>query len=129
MTDTDAIRAVIAAINDRWRAKEYDTIGALLAEDVVMAPPGFGSRVRGRAAYVQSYRDYDAVARTLQFSAGEPHIDVFGGVAVATCPFDVTYELEEKTYHERGHDILALSKSSGEWKVVWRTMQAAPVEE
>jgi ketosteroid isomerase-like protein len=127
--DRDAIKAIIRDINDHWRAKRYERIGELLADDVVMAAPGFGHRIFGRDAYVQSYRDYDATATTLEFSAGEPQIDVADNMAVAVCPFDVTYELAGKRYHERGHDILALSRSGGEWKVVWRTMQAAPAEE
>jgi ketosteroid isomerase-like protein len=127
--DRDAIVAIVRAINDRWRAKQYDEIGELLDDDVVLTPPGFAVRVRGRDAYVKSYRDYDAAATTLAFSTGETQVDVSGDTAVAICPFDVTYELDGKRYHDRGHDILVLSRSSGDWKVVWRTMQAAPAEE
>jgi uncharacterized protein YciI/ketosteroid isomerase-like protein len=126
--DAAALRASVLAINDRWRSGRYDEIGELLAQAVVMAPPGFTTRARGRGAYVQSYRDYDAAATTLDFSAGEPQIDLAGDTAVAVCPFDVTYELDGKRYHERGHDILVFSRLGGDWKVVWRTMQAAPVE-
>ena len=127
--DAAALRASVLAINDRWRSRRYDEIGDLLAQAVVLAPPGFGTRVRGRGAYVQSYRDYDAAARTLEFSAGEPQIDLAGDTAVAVCPFDVTYELDGTRYHDRGHDILVFSRMGGEWKVVWRSMQAAPVEQ
>lgn len=127
--DADALRAIVRAINDRWRGGRYDEIGDLLDQAVVVAPPGFTTRVRGRGAYVQAYRDYDAAATTLEFSAGEPQIDLAVDTAVAVCPFDVTYELNGKRYHERGHDILVFSRTSGEWKVVWRTMQSAPVEE
>jgi ketosteroid isomerase-like protein len=126
--DRDAVLAVVSGINDCWRAKRYDGLGELLADDVVLAAPGFASRVRGRGAYVQSYRDYDAAATTLAFSSGEPQVDVFGDTSVVVYPFDVTYELDGKPYHDRGHDILALTRSGGDWKVVWRTMQAAPVE-
>jgi ketosteroid isomerase-like protein/uncharacterized protein YciI len=127
--DREAVLAVLNGINDHWRAKQYDRIGELLDEDVVLTAPGFASRVRGRGAYVKSYRDYDTAATTLEFSTGEPQIDVSGDTAVAVHPFDVTYELDGKRYHERGHDILALSRSGGGWKVVWRTMQSAPVQE
>jgi len=128
-SDAAAIAQIVRAINDRWRAGRYDDIGELLADSVVMAPPGFAARARGRDAYVKSYRDYDAAATTLAFEAGEPQIDLAGDTAVAICPFDVIYELDGKRYHERGHDLLVLSRMNDEWKVVWRTMQAAPVEE
>ena len=129
MTDAVALAALAREINDRWRSKRYDAIGELLADSVVMAPPDFTTRVRGWRAYVQSYRDYDAAATTLEFSSGEPQIDLAGDTAVAVCPFDVVYDLDGKRCHERGHDILVFSRMNGEWKVVWRTMRAAPADE
>ena len=117
------IRQVIDRIHDLWFKKEYDEIGDLLSEDVVIATPGFGKRIHGRAAYVQSYRDYDQSAITREFSPGVPEIDVVGGTAVAVCPFYVVYELEGKEYQEKGRDILVFSRAAGEWKVAWRTMQ------
>jgi uncharacterized protein YciI/ketosteroid isomerase-like protein len=125
--DRETVSAIVRRINDHWRQRRYDKIGELLADEVVLAAPGFGHRVTGPEAYVKSYRDYDAAARTLEFSAGEPQVDLAGDTAVAVCPFDVTYELDGVTYHERGHDILAFNRSDGTWKVVWRTMQSAPV--
>jgi ketosteroid isomerase-like protein len=124
--DREAVRRIVGDINDHWRAKRYDQIGDQLAEGVVVAPPGTDARVRGRDAYVQSYRDYDAAATTLEFLAAEPQVDVIGDVAIARCPFDVTYVLKENTYRERGHDILVFSRSTGDWKVVWRTMHIEP---
>jgi ketosteroid isomerase-like protein len=118
-----AIRQVIDRINDLWFKKRYDEIGDHLSEDVVIAPPGFGERIHGRDAYVQSYREYDQSAITSEFSPGEPEIDIVGDTAVAICPFYVVYELGGKKYQENGRDILVFSKSKGEWKVAWRTMQ------
>jgi|SRR5215471_6859863 len=127
--DRERVIAVVNGINDHWRAKRYEQIGELLSDDVAMAPPGFASRARGREAYVKSYRDYDAAATTIEFSTGEPQVDLSGDTAVVVCPFDVVYELDGQRYRERGHDLLVLSRSSGDWKVVWRTMQAAPVDQ
>lgn len=84
------VRDVVERIHELWQAKRYDEIGALLADDVVIAPPGAADRVRGRDAYVQSYRDYDAAAKTLAFERAEAEIDVVGDTAVAICRFAVT---------------------------------------
>jgi ketosteroid isomerase-like protein len=116
--DHDAIRDIVRAINDHWRKKRYDLIGDLLAEEAVIAPPGLQQRVRGRDAYVQSYRDYDEAASTLEFSAGDPQVDVIGDVAVAVCAFDVVYETGGTTHREHGSDLLVFSRLRGEWKVV-----------
>lgn len=122
-TDEEAIRRVVQQINEFWLSKKYDEIGELLAEDAVVAPPGTNERVRGREAHIQSYREYDQMATTHEFSPGDPQIDIVGDVAVAQCPFSVVYELEGKTYREKGRDVLVLSRSAVQWKVVWRTVQ------
>lgn len=125
----EAIGDVVRRINALWLSQRYDEIGELLAEDAVIAPPGSDERVRGREAYVQSYREYDRSATTYDFSPGEPEIDVMGDVAVAVCPFRIRYELEGRTYREKGRDLLVLSRSTGPWRVVWRTLQTEPAEE
>ena len=124
MSEDEAIRDIVRRINSLWRSKQYDEIGGLLSEDAVIAPPGFDGRIRGREAFVQSYRDFDLAAKTLEFTPGDPEIDVAGNVAVAACPFFIAYEVEGATYRENGHDMLVLSKSSGQWLVVWRTVQS-----
>lgn len=125
----EAIRHVVQRINELWLSKRYDEIGELLSEHAMIAAPGFEGRIRGREAYIQSYREYDQAATTREFSPGEPEIDVMGNVAVAVCPFFVVYELEGKTYRERGRDMLVLSQSEGEWRVVWRTVQTESTEQ
>lgn len=122
-----AVRRVVQEINAAWLARRYTDIGALLDEDVVIAPADT-VRVRGREAYVQSYRDYDRAAVTHEFVPADPRVDVIGGVAVAVCPFYVVYELEGTTYRERGFDTLVLHRSAGAWRVVWRTMRSEPAD-
>jgi len=117
-TDEEDIRSAVRQINEHWRAADYDRIGARLADEVVIAPPGFDRRVRGRGAYIRSYREYDQAATTLEFAAGEPQVDVVGDVAVAVTPFDVVYELEGTRHRENGHDILVFSRLRGDWMVV-----------
>ncbi len=123
--DEETIQSAVREINEHWRTGEYDRIGARLAGDVIIAPPGFDGRVRGRDAYVQSYRDYDQGVRTLDFAAGDPQVDLIGDVAVAVTPFRVVYEVHGTRHQESGHDILVFSRLHGEWMVVWRTMQVA----
>ncbi|MCI0442562.1 nuclear transport factor 2 family protein [bacterium] len=124
--DPESVLRVVNKINESWLAKNYDEIGSCLDDSVIIAAPGSNNRIKGREAYVQSYRDYDTVAKTLQFNTEEPQIDIIGDTAVAICPFDITYELKDKIYHERGSEILILVRKNSEWRVVWRTMQSEP---
>lgn len=128
-TIEEAIRHVIERINAYWQEKCYDEIGAFLAEGAVIAPPGSNQRVRGRDAYVQSYRDYDRAVTTHEFNTSDPQVDVVGNVAVAVCPFSVVYEMDGITHRESGRDILMFLKSGNNWIVVWRTMEIESSEE
>ncbi len=125
-SDKKAIQDVLKKINESWLQKNYDMLGSFLADDVVMVPPGSSDRIRGREAYVQSYRDYDAVAQTTEFLSGEPQIDLFGDIAVVLLPFFVAYDLQGAVYNEHGKEALVLSRSSGNWQILWRTMETEP---
>jgi ketosteroid isomerase-like protein len=127
--EIEAIKGIIHAINECWRLKDYEGIVEFLTEDVVIAPPGSDERIYGRAAYVQSYRDYDQSAETQEFLPGDPKVDLAGNTAVAVCPFEVVYKLQGTKHHEKGKNILVFSLSHGRWKVVWRTMQVEAATE
>lgn len=124
--DEERVRSVVLALHERWRAGDYEGIGALVDEQVVVAPPGLEARLRGRDAYVQSFRDYDQRATTFSFEVGEPRVDVNGDTAVAVSSYETVFELGSERYEERGHDVLVLSRRSGRWLVVWRTLVPAP---
>ena len=124
-----AIKRIAHAISEHWKLKDYEGIGTFLADDVVTARPRSDERIHGRAAYVQSYRDYDQAAGTLEYLAGDPQVDLVGNTAVAVCPFEVIYKIQGTKHHEKGNNILVFSLSHGTWKVVWRTMQVEAVTE
>lgn len=125
----DEIRDTVHRINELWLAKQYDAIGALVLEHAVIAVPGFSERIRGQAAYVQSYRDYDQACITHEFEPDEPQIDVMDDVAVAVTPFRIVYEINGQKYCERGHDLLVFARSADGWRVAWRNMQSTAADE
>lgn len=127
--DIDTIKGIVRAINECWSLKDYDGIGSYLADDVVIAPPQSDKRIRGRAAYLQSYRDYDQMAETLKYLPGEPKVDLIKGTAVAVCPFEVVYKYQDEEHHEQGQNILVFTFSHDSWKIVWRTMKVETIAE
>ena len=127
--EIEVIKDIIHAINQCWRLKDYEGFGAYLEDDVVVAPLEFNDRIQGRAAYVQSYRDYDQSAETLEYLPYDSKVDLVGDTAIAVCPFEVLYKLQGMKHHEKGKNILVFSLSHGRWKVVWRTMQVEAVTE
>lgn len=127
--EIEAIKGIVHAINECWKSKDYEGIGLYLADDVVVAPPHIDKRLCGRAAYIQSYRDYDQSAETLKYLSGDPMVDVFESTAVAVCPFEAIYKFQGAKHHEQGQNLLVFSFSRGKWKIVWRTMKVEPINE
>jgi hypothetical protein len=54
--DKKSIQDVLNKINESWLQKNYDLMFGYLADNVVMVPPGSSERIKGKEAYVQSYR-------------------------------------------------------------------------
>ena len=125
--EIDAIKGIVQAINECWKLRDYDGIGSYLADDVVVVPPQSDKRISGRAAYLQSYRDYDQMAETLKYLPGDPKVDLIGDIAIALCPFEVVYKYQGTEHHEKGQNILVFTFSQGSWKVVWRTMKVETI--
>ena len=49
-------------------------------------------------------------------------------MAIAVTPFFAEDEVKGKTLREKGHDVLVLPHSTGDWLVLWHTMQTEPTE-
>ena len=124
----DTIKGIVHSINECWRLKDYEGIGSYLADEVVVAPPQSEKRIRGRAAYIQSYKDYDQTAKTLKYLSSDPMVDIIEDTAVAVCPFEVIYEFQGAKHHEHGQNILVFRFSQGKWEVVWRTMKVEEIK-
>jgi ketosteroid isomerase-like protein len=122
--DKKAIQEVLQKLNDCWHQKQYDKMGAYIAEEVVIVPPGSSERVRGRESYIQSYKDYDSAAVTTEFLPGELQIDLFGDIAVVLFPFFIAYELQGISHREHGKEALLLKRTRETWQILWRTMES-----
>lgn len=120
-TTTRTIESIIDAINRAWLDGRPLDAAKYFHPAVVVLPPGFGERVTGRDACMQSYADFVRVAMVEEFVADPPAIDVFDNTAVALCPLRIRYSIGGTSHHEQGHEILVFHSDGDQWMVVWRT--------
>lgn len=118
--DRAAIRQIIKNINQAWLTERFEELEQYFHPDIVFVPPKFAGRVEGRAACIDSFRDFTAQASVREFRDGEPTIDVTGRAAVATYPFHMLYELAGESYREDGYDTFVLGKDESGWRAIWR---------
>jgi Domain of unknown function (DUF4440) len=116
------IRDVVSRLTVAWREQRWDDMTDLLDEEVVFENPGFSGRLEGRAACVDSYRQFMAAARVLDYIEHGLAIDTWGNTAVARTHWEMAWELDGQSQREAGHDILVLTQKGGRWMVAWRTL-------
>lgn len=126
---TNEVREVVERLNRAWRSGRFAELDEVFDPEVVLVPPGSGSRVLGRDAVVQSYREFTTQAAVHRFDMDPPEIDQFGTTAIASCPYSIEYEIEGRRWRGSGHDLLVLRRGESGWRVVWRTMLPGPEEE
>ncbi len=124
--DHEAIRQIVKNINQAWLNDRFEELDQYLHPDVIFVLPRFSGRLEGRAACIESYRDFCAQAKVREYRDGEPLVDVFSATAIATYPFHMLYELADESYREDGFDTLVFAKGDGGWRAVWRSLSITP---
>ena len=112
----------VQAINACWVEGRPEDLDQFFDEQIVFVAPGFQHRIEGRAACVESFRDFCSKARVHDLKVNDPGVDIFGGTAVVTYGFVVEYALDSETFSESGRDVWVLSKRDAKWNGVWRTI-------
>jgi hypothetical protein len=116
------IQGVIAEISQAWLNGRVDDLSQIFHEDMVIVGPDFQELSRGKASCVKSYHDFLAQAQVIDYRESEPMVDDWVTIAVATLPWEMTYELAGRRYKESGHDTFAFKRQDDRWQAVWRLM-------
>lgn len=115
--------SAVERINGAWLAGEWDALERALDEEVVMALPGFAGRVVGRAAVLQSFREFRGACETHEFLVPSREVDIAGRTAVVAFTFTMTYVRCSRAFKCTGRDVWVMEERTGQvWKAVWRTM-------
>ena len=119
----------IRRINEAWVKNRLEDYDDLFHQDIVFELPGFAGRLEGRAACVESYREFNERSEVECLELQEPTVKVWGQTAVATYEFDVDYEMDGENHRDAGTDAYVFSFEGGRWWAVWRVLHYAPQED
>jgi hypothetical protein len=125
----EVVADLVRRLNQTWLDGRIDELRPFFDAEVVLVAPGFVQRLTGRDELINSYRAFVDNATIHHFEMQEPVIEVFGGTAIATCPYEMEYSLAGRRWKGNGHDVLVLLEADGEWRVVWRHLAAGPETE
>jgi hypothetical protein len=116
----DQVRQTPDAINQAWREQRFDTMTDLLDENIVMKGPELKEYGRGRQAFVQSYVQFMAQSKVIEYAESNHAVDMWGDIAVATYDWAMTYEQKGQTRIDKGHDMFVFTRSGSAWLAVFR---------
>jgi len=119
--DKEKVHRLIREMNQAWIEGRLSDLNPIFDERVVAVPPGGASRVEGREAMVDSFRQFLEIAKVHDYKVTDTGVEVFETTAVATFSFAISYELNGERYDETGWEILVLAKRDETWRIVWRT--------
>ena len=116
------IRRTVEGIKEASRKGNIETLKSFCHKDVVIVPPGFVQRAEGRDTYLKSVEDFCAIGTFLEYKELSMKIDVFGDVAIVYYRYETKWEMDGKTFSEKGNDVMVLSRNEGKWLLIWRTL-------
>lgn len=123
------VQETVEALNRAWLEERYDELATYFHPFAVVVASNFSARLEGREACIQTYREFGAAATVLEYVPERPQVNHWGSTAVAVCPFFIVYELNNKTYREKGVDLLVLTNEEGSWQIVWRGLSSRELSE
>jgi ketosteroid isomerase-like protein len=126
--ENDQISGLIKSLSAAWRENQFDRLDPLFDDKVVFQDSEGHRLAEGKAACIQSYRDFIAIAKVLSYEEESPDMVWVAGVTIANYRWRIDYEMNGTNFHDEGRDWLALEKQGGTWRVTWRLMvpSAAP---
>ncbi len=116
------IKTLIRQINRSWQTGRLEDIANLLNPGIVMALPGFGSRIKGAETMIMGFSDFYTNAKVLKYEESDIDVDIIDKTAAATYTFKMVYEREDRRYESSGRDLWIFAMNDSTWKAVWRTM-------
>jgi uncharacterized protein (TIGR02246 family) len=120
--DTEAIRALLQRITAAWTQGPLERLADCFHDAMVIVSPRFQDRAEGRAACIESYREFVETATLQRYRQGDPDIHVVGETAVAAYRFEIIYTIDTTDFQEAGWDVFMFARTSGAWLAVWRTV-------
>jgi len=118
----DEILRTLRELNSAWREKRFEELAAFFDPAIVMKGPALKELVRGREALVQSYADFMAQSRIIDYAESGHSAHAWGDTAAVTYNWTMTYEQKGETKRESGQDMFVLARRGLRWVSVLRVM-------
>ncbi len=125
---TKSIETFIEELNSTWQRGDFSALGNFYHENVVLLPPDSGEPIHGRAAVIESYKDFNEQATLAEFRITEWQAYPFGAttsdpdstIHMVHMRFEVEYQLDGQNCWDSGLEVYAVMSDS-EPQIIWRS--------
>ena len=125
---SEEIGRLIQKINQAWKSGGADQLIDFFHPDMVIVGPGFQELGRGRDVCIESYREFAANAKVIDYTESDLKIGVWGDTAVCTYAWSMTYERDGKQSRDTGTDQFVFSRQGGKWLAVYGYIYFEPTK-
>ncbi len=125
---TQTIETFIRELNSTWQRGDFTALENFYHENVVLLPPDSGEPIQGRAAVIESYKDFNEQAMLTDFRITGLHAYPFGStiddpnstIHMVHMRFEVEYQLDGRNYWDSGLEVYAVVGNT-EPQIIWRS--------
>jgi hypothetical protein len=116
--DSQEIWHTLRALNIAWTKGNPDDLKRYFHPDMVAITATDRLRLTGRDACIQSWKDFAAAATIHHWAETDPLISVYGGAAVVTYYFDMSFDMNGRRIQSAGRDMFMFVREDGRWLAV-----------
>lgn len=108
----------LRALNIAWTKGNPDDLKKYFHPDMVAITPTDRLRLAGRDACIEGWKKFASAATIHHWTESEPLIGVYGGAAVVTYYYDMSFDMDGRRIHSAGRDMMVFVRENGRWLVV-----------
>ncbi|MFX0071485.1 MAG: nuclear transport factor 2 family protein [Candidatus Hermodarchaeota archaeon] len=117
---------LVLDINKSWINGNLKNLANFFHKDMVIYSSEFEKKGEGRENCVKSYEDFTIIAKILDFKESNQNIDLYNNTAVVSYRFEMSYQMDDKTFNDRGRDMFVFTYEGGKWLAIWRMVFSLP---
>lgn len=116
----DQIKQTIKKINQSWLEGHPENLNHYFHDNMMIVSQEFKVMGAGKEICIKSYADFINQAVIKVYKESDPEIHTWGNTAVAFYNFEIAWEMDGKSFQEKGRDFYIFSFDNGKWLAVWR---------
>jgi len=116
----EQIHQIIKKINQSWLDGRPENLNQYFHDNMMIVSHEFKVMGAGKEVCVKSYTDFINQAVIKDYKESDTEIHVWTNTATAFYNYEMAWEMNGKSFNEKGRDFFVFTYEDGKWLAVWR---------